>query len=53
MGKKPAGEYVKPKGAAIGFEATPACGYCGARTRRLRPKWRLCEAGHTLLIKHG
>jgi hypothetical protein len=32
---------------------TPLCGYCGAKTARTRPKWRVCETGHKLYKLKG
>jgi len=37
-----------PKARTRADFGSPLCGYCGAKTRRTRPKWRVCEMGHRL-----
>lgn len=31
----------------------PLCGFCGKKTRRVKPKWRVCETGHKLYKLKG
>lgn len=53
MGRKPAEREARTAvlKAALGFESAIPCGCCGAPSRRLRQKWRICANGHNFVKK--
>jgi hypothetical protein len=44
---------TQPKAARRLDYGLPVCGFCGKKTRRTKPKWRVCEKGHKLYKLKG
>jgi hypothetical protein len=54
MGRKPADRVTQKgslQGAAHGLDMSVPCRCCGAASRVIRPRWRVCANGHTFVKK--